>query len=127
MLVSGQIGKRSRPQKKAMWIDCGVHAREWIGPAFCQWFVKEVGLSGMLTFGFAVVILQPCRPAVVQQTSSSHLTNRHLPLQGGNVNTCLVGATAYSELVQQALNICCAHHACLWCCLMGLLLSPMMS
>ncbi|XP_059900669.1 carboxypeptidase A6 [Gadus macrocephalus] len=36
-----QIGKRSRPQKKAMWIDCGVHAREWIGPAFCQWFVKE--------------------------------------------------------------------------------------
>ncbi|KAK0141589.1 Carboxypeptidase A6 [Merluccius polli] len=36
-----QLGKRSRPQKKAMWIDCGVHAREWIGPAFCQWFVKE--------------------------------------------------------------------------------------
>uniref|UniRef100_A0A3B4A5H2 Peptidase M14 domain-containing protein n=1 Tax=Periophthalmus magnuspinnatus TaxID=409849 RepID=A0A3B4A5H2_9GOBI len=34
--------KRSRPQKKAVWIDCGVHAREWIGPAFCQWFVKEV-------------------------------------------------------------------------------------
>uniref|UniRef100_A0A3Q3VSU2 Peptidase M14 domain-containing protein n=1 Tax=Mola mola TaxID=94237 RepID=A0A3Q3VSU2_MOLML len=27
--------------KKAVWIDCGVHAREWIGPAFCQWFVKE--------------------------------------------------------------------------------------
>uniref|UniRef100_A0A3Q4I3J7 Carboxypeptidase A6 n=1 Tax=Neolamprologus brichardi TaxID=32507 RepID=A0A3Q4I3J7_NEOBR len=27
---------------KAVWIDCGVHAREWIGPAFCQWFVKEV-------------------------------------------------------------------------------------
>ncbi|KAK5850284.1 hypothetical protein PBY51_014546 [Eleginops maclovinus] len=37
-----QIGKRSRQQKKAVWIDCGVHAREWIGPAFCQWFVKEV-------------------------------------------------------------------------------------
>ncbi|XP_010732359.1 carboxypeptidase A6 [Larimichthys crocea] len=36
-----QIGKRSRHQKKAVWIDCGVHAREWIGPAFCQWFVKE--------------------------------------------------------------------------------------
>ncbi|XP_077365413.1 carboxypeptidase A6 isoform X2 [Festucalex cinctus] len=36
-----QLGKRSRPQKKAIWIDCGVHAREWIGPAFCQWFVKE--------------------------------------------------------------------------------------
>lgn len=23
-------------------MDCGIHAREWIGPAFCQWFVKEV-------------------------------------------------------------------------------------
>ncbi|XP_056307037.1 carboxypeptidase A6 [Danio aesculapii] len=36
-----QLGKRTRFFKKAMWIDCGVHAREWIGPAFCQWFVKE--------------------------------------------------------------------------------------
>ncbi|XP_068604226.1 carboxypeptidase A6 [Brachionichthys hirsutus] len=36
-----RIGKRSRHQKKAVWMDCGVHAREWIGPAFCQWFVKE--------------------------------------------------------------------------------------
>lgn len=25
-----------------MWIDCGIHAREWIAPAFCQYFVKEV-------------------------------------------------------------------------------------
>uniref|UniRef100_A0A667YH19 Carboxypeptidase A6 n=1 Tax=Myripristis murdjan TaxID=586833 RepID=A0A667YH19_9TELE len=24
---------------------CGVHAREWIGPAFCQWFVKEALIS----------------------------------------------------------------------------------
>ncbi|CDQ76375.1 unnamed protein product [Oncorhynchus mykiss] len=37
-----QLGKRTRSYKKAVWIDCGVHAREWIGPAFCQWFVKEV-------------------------------------------------------------------------------------
>ncbi|KAI7792779.1 carboxypeptidase A6 [Triplophysa rosa] len=36
-----KLGKRTRPYKKAVWIDCGVHAREWIGPAFCQWFVKE--------------------------------------------------------------------------------------
>lgn len=40
-----QIGKKNRHQKKAVWIDCGVHAREWIGPAFCQWFVKEVTLN----------------------------------------------------------------------------------
>lgn len=42
MLVSRQLGKKRRLQKRAVWIDCGVHAREWIGPAFCQWFVKEV-------------------------------------------------------------------------------------
>ncbi|CAM2106729.1 unnamed protein product, partial [Caretta caretta] len=36
-----KLGKRTRPYKRAVWIDCGIHAREWIGPAFCQWFVKE--------------------------------------------------------------------------------------
>ncbi|XP_034033854.1 carboxypeptidase B2 [Thalassophryne amazonica] len=28
------------PNKKAMWIDCGIHAREWISPAFCLWIVQ---------------------------------------------------------------------------------------
>ncbi|KAM3593883.1 uncharacterized protein V6R79_024446 [Siganus canaliculatus] len=27
--------------KPAIFLDCGIHAREWISPAFCQWFVKE--------------------------------------------------------------------------------------
>ncbi|XP_056419521.1 mast cell carboxypeptidase A-like [Hyla sarda] len=27
--------------KKGIFLDCGIHAREWISPAFCQWFVKE--------------------------------------------------------------------------------------
>ncbi|XP_034989050.1 carboxypeptidase B [Zootoca vivipara] len=27
--------------KKAIFMDCGFHAREWISPAFCQWFVRE--------------------------------------------------------------------------------------
>ncbi|XP_053324296.1 carboxypeptidase A6 [Spea bombifrons] len=35
-----KLGKNGT-KKKAIWIDCGIHAREWIGPAFCQWFVKE--------------------------------------------------------------------------------------
>ncbi|XP_048396201.1 carboxypeptidase B2 isoform X1 [Stegostoma tigrinum] len=26
--------------KGALWIDCGIHAREWIAPAFCQWFLQ---------------------------------------------------------------------------------------
>uniref|UniRef100_A0A8C5NSX6 Carboxypeptidase B2 n=1 Tax=Junco hyemalis TaxID=40217 RepID=A0A8C5NSX6_JUNHY len=25
--------------KNAIWIDCGIHAREWISPAFCLWFI----------------------------------------------------------------------------------------
>jgi hypothetical protein len=33
-------------EKKAVWVDCGIHAREWIAPAFCQWFVKEVPMQG---------------------------------------------------------------------------------
>ncbi|MEE6500955.1 hypothetical protein FKM82_004009 [Ascaphus truei] len=36
-----KIGK-PRAAKKAIFIDCGIHAREWISPAFCQWFVKEI-------------------------------------------------------------------------------------
>ncbi|EDM01083.1 carboxypeptidase B1 (tissue), isoform CRA_c [Rattus norvegicus] len=35
------IGK-TRPNKPAIFIDCGFHAREWISPAFCQWFVREL-------------------------------------------------------------------------------------
>ncbi|XP_077149075.1 carboxypeptidase B-like [Ranitomeya variabilis] len=35
-----KIGK-SGSNKKAIFIDCGFHAREWISPAFCQWFVKD--------------------------------------------------------------------------------------
>ncbi|KAM4688928.1 carboxypeptidase A6 [Discoglossus pictus] len=37
-----RLGKMSKSYKRAVWIDCGIHAREWIGPAFCQWFVKEM-------------------------------------------------------------------------------------
>uniref|UniRef100_A0A8C6UT97 Peptidase M14 domain-containing protein n=1 Tax=Neogobius melanostomus TaxID=47308 RepID=A0A8C6UT97_9GOBI len=29
-------------EKQVIWMDCGIHAREWIAPAFCQWFVKEI-------------------------------------------------------------------------------------
>uniref|UniRef100_A0A8C3MFK0 Peptidase M14 domain-containing protein n=1 Tax=Geospiza parvula TaxID=87175 RepID=A0A8C3MFK0_GEOPR len=27
--------------KNAIWIDCGIHAREWISPAFCLWFIEK--------------------------------------------------------------------------------------
>ncbi|XP_058404641.1 carboxypeptidase O [Diceros bicornis minor] len=37
-----QISQPSNNPKKIIWMDCGIHAREWIAPAFCQWFVKEI-------------------------------------------------------------------------------------
>uniref|UniRef100_A0A8I3PCJ3 Carboxypeptidase O n=1 Tax=Canis lupus familiaris TaxID=9615 RepID=A0A8I3PCJ3_CANLF len=36
-----KISQPSDNPKKIIWMDCGIHAREWIAPAFCQWFVKE--------------------------------------------------------------------------------------
>ncbi|MEE6490270.1 hypothetical protein FKM82_015822 [Ascaphus truei] len=37
-----KISQPSHNPKKIVWMDCGIHAREWITPAFCQWFVKEI-------------------------------------------------------------------------------------
>ncbi|XP_053554616.1 carboxypeptidase O [Bombina bombina] len=37
-----KISQPSSFPKKIIWMDCGIHAREWIAPAFCQWFVKEI-------------------------------------------------------------------------------------
>uniref|UniRef100_A0A8C3AIH3 Carboxypeptidase B n=2 Tax=Cyclopterus lumpus TaxID=8103 RepID=A0A8C3AIH3_CYCLU len=36
-----KLGKKSSSTKPAIFMDCGIHAREWISTAFCQWFVKE--------------------------------------------------------------------------------------
>ncbi|KAM9279241.1 LOW QUALITY PROTEIN: carboxypeptidase B [Morus bassanus] len=35
-----KMGK-SDTNRKAIFMDCDFHAREWISPVFCQWFVKE--------------------------------------------------------------------------------------
>ncbi|KAM6892908.1 carboxypeptidase O-like isoform 1-T1 [Lycodopsis pacificus] len=37
-----KIGLNTGVQKKAIWMDCGIHAREWIAPAFCQYFVRQI-------------------------------------------------------------------------------------
>ncbi|XP_031707508.1 uncharacterized protein LOC116385898 isoform X3 [Anarrhichthys ocellatus] len=37
-----QIGLNTGEEKKAIWMDCGIHAREWIAPAFCQYFVRQI-------------------------------------------------------------------------------------
>nr|XP_020643683.1 carboxypeptidase B2 isoform X3 [Pogona vitticeps] len=33
-----KLSNGDRTPKNAVWIDCGIHAREWIAPAFCLWF-----------------------------------------------------------------------------------------
>ncbi|XP_043966380.1 carboxypeptidase B2 isoform X1 [Gambusia affinis] len=38
-LYALKLSLNNRPNKKAVWIDCGIHAREWISPAFCLFFV----------------------------------------------------------------------------------------
>ncbi|KAK2856826.1 hypothetical protein Q5P01_005561 [Channa striata] len=40
-LYALKLSINNRPNKKAIWIDCGIHAREWISPAFCLWFVHH--------------------------------------------------------------------------------------
>ncbi|XP_042369132.1 carboxypeptidase B2-like [Plectropomus leopardus] len=39
-LYAMKLSLNDRPNKKAIWIDCGIHAREWISHAFCLWFVQ---------------------------------------------------------------------------------------
>ncbi|XP_075597941.1 carboxypeptidase B2 isoform X3 [Balearica regulorum gibbericeps] len=34
-----KLSKSQERSKSAIWIDCGIHAREWISPAFCLWFI----------------------------------------------------------------------------------------
>ncbi|NXD81852.1 CBPB2 Carboxypeptidase, partial [Halcyon senegalensis] len=34
-----KLSKSQEKSKSAIWIDCGIHAREWISPAFCLWFI----------------------------------------------------------------------------------------
>ncbi|XP_064349222.1 carboxypeptidase B2 isoform X2 [Camelus dromedarius] len=34
-----KVSRKEQRTKNAMWIDCGIHAREWISPAFCLWFI----------------------------------------------------------------------------------------
>ncbi|XP_038618142.1 carboxypeptidase B2 [Tachyglossus aculeatus] len=34
-----KLSGKERTATNAIWIDCGIHAREWVSPAFCLWFV----------------------------------------------------------------------------------------
>nr|KAF6368020.1 carboxypeptidase B2 [Myotis myotis] len=43
-----KVSEKQQAAKNAVWIDCGLHAREWISPAFCLWFIDHV--STVFTF-----------------------------------------------------------------------------
>ncbi|XP_001370251.1 carboxypeptidase B2 isoform X1 [Monodelphis domestica] len=34
-----KLSVKENTSKNAIWIDCGIHAREWVAPAFCLWFI----------------------------------------------------------------------------------------
>ncbi|XP_071978758.1 carboxypeptidase O-like [Engystomops pustulosus] len=37
-----KISSPSDRKKKILFMDCGIHAREWISVAFCQWFIRDI-------------------------------------------------------------------------------------
>ena len=40
-LVVLQVGQPGRQARQAVWIDGGIHAREWVSPAAVLWITKE--------------------------------------------------------------------------------------
>lgn len=67
-----QLGKKSSSTKPSIFMDCGIHAREWISPAYCQWFVKEVRTTAWVCH----VLRQCCKS---QHRSSSPFIPRLCP------------------------------------------------
>uniref|UniRef100_A0A8D0KR95 Carboxypeptidase B2 n=1 Tax=Strix occidentalis caurina TaxID=311401 RepID=A0A8D0KR95_STROC len=45
-----KLSKSQEKPKSAIWIDCGIHAREWISPAFCLWFIAKQKILMSFTF-----------------------------------------------------------------------------
>lgn len=37
-----QLKGRSSPKKPVFFINCGIHAREWVSPATCIYMIKQV-------------------------------------------------------------------------------------
>ena len=48
-------------------IDCGIHAREWISPAYCQWFINEA-INGQFVQVSTIHSLGPFRNTNGQST-----------------------------------------------------------
>lgn len=59
-------------------MDCGIHTREWIAPAFCQWFVKEVSV-----FSVPIMVNHP-----IKYLSHLGYLESMLHSQAGNATLC---------------------------------------
>eukprot|EP00095_Tigriopus_kingsejongensis_P006355 maker-scaffold42_size484952-snap-gene-0.10 protein:Tk06355 transcript:maker-scaffold42_size484952-snap-gene-0.10-mRNA-1 annotation:"carboxypeptidase a2 precursor" len=63
-----QEGKAPTPppsnSKPALWVDCGIHAREWLSPAFCVYLIHAilVGDSKFLAERFTVFVAPMVNP-----------------------------------------------------------------
>jgi carboxypeptidase A2 len=33
---------KTSTSKRNIWIDCGIHAREWVSPSTCVWIINKV-------------------------------------------------------------------------------------
>uniref|UniRef100_A0A672U3I9 Carboxypeptidase B2 n=1 Tax=Strigops habroptila TaxID=2489341 RepID=A0A672U3I9_STRHB len=50
-----KLSKSQEKSRSAIWIDCGIHAREWISPAFCLWFIDQTMTALLEHFDFYVM------------------------------------------------------------------------
>jgi len=59
-LMAVEIGSGS----KVISVDCGIHAREWISPAYCQWFINEAlnGKFAKYTSEFKFIVQPSVNP-----------------------------------------------------------------
>lgn len=69
-----QISRKEQTAKHAMWIDCGIHAREWISPAFCLWFTGYVSVHVLLSCNFLT-----CGPRPTVSESAGLFIKMHFP------------------------------------------------
>ena len=54
-----QLKGRPSPKKPVFFINCGIHAREWVSPATCMYMIKQVCDCLKLVFDWAITSLKP--------------------------------------------------------------------